>query len=376
MNVPFLNLPLQHEAIRQALLDKAAEAFASARFIGGPEVAGFETEFAAWLGAEAVAGVGSGTEALHLALRALGVGKGDLVAVPPNTFIATAEAVMLAGAEVVFVDVDPVHRLMDPEALGQTVAALNSQGKRLAAVIPVHLYGAVADMEAIGAIAEAAGALVIEDAAQAHGAKRFGKSAGTFGRAAAFSFYPGKNLGACGEAGAVSTNDPDLARRVRMLADHGQREKYHHECEGVNGRLDALQAAFLRVKLPLLEGWNESRRTIADRFDAALADCPAAPVPVPPGCVSSRHLYVVHAPDRDALGAHLTERGVGWGLHYPVPLHLSPAYARLGHKPGDFPNAEASAASLLSLPIWPEMPDDMVEWVIESVLGFYAGSGR
>ncbi|WP_243313807.1 DegT/DnrJ/EryC1/StrS family aminotransferase [Fundidesulfovibrio agrisoli] len=366
--VPFLDLPAQHAPLKSQLLDVASRALDKAAFIGGPEVSGFEAEFAAYCGAEHCVGVGSGTDALALALRAMGVGPGDTVVTVPNTFIATTEAISLAGASFAFVDVDPGTCLLDPGKLEDYC----KRSPAPKAVIPVHLYGQCADMAAIGQLAEKYGFDVLEDAAQAHGASQHGRKAGTLGRAAAFSFYPGKNLGACGEGGAVTTSDPAVADAVRRLRDHGQAKKYHHSLEGTNARLDAMQAGFLRVKLPSLEGWNQRRRAVAEAFDRAFGAIPGVrPVTMAQGNVSSRHLYVLHVPDREGLQAHLSRLGIGTGLHYPVPLHLQECYAGRGCKPGDFPAAEASAASLISLPMFPEMTDAQMHAVIDAVRGFY-----
>lgn len=366
--VPFLDLPAQHRALKDELMAVVSAAFDTAGFIGGPRVAAFEAAFATFLGAGHCAGVASGTDALALALAAMGLGPGDLAVTVPNTFIATAEAVSRCGASVAFVDVDPDTCLMDPAKLE---AYLKTAPKRPKVVIPVHLYGQCADMEALGALAARYEFSLLEDAAQAHGASRNGRKAGTLGRAAAFSFYPGKNLGACGEGGAVTTGDAELAETVRMLRDHGQHVKYHHRLEGTNARLDAIQAGFLSVKLPHLEGWNRRRREIADAYDAAFGKLPGVrPVAIQPGNIPARHLYVAHFPDRDGLQKHLGGLGIQTGLHYPVPLHLQPCYARLGYAMGDFPEAERSAATLLSLPLFPEMTDEQARIVIDAVIAY------
>jgi dTDP-4-amino-4,6-dideoxygalactose transaminase len=368
ITIPFLDLPAQHASLKQQLLEVASRAMDKAAFIGGAEVSGFEAEFAAYCGAAHCVGVGSGTDALALALRAMGIGPGDTVVTVPNTFIATTEAISLAGASFAFVDVDSDTCLMNPDRLEDYC----KRSPAPKAVIPVHLYGQCPDMAAIGRLAETYGFQVLEDAAQAHGASQNGRKAGTLGRAAAFSFYPGKNLGACGEGGAVTTFDPDVADTVRRLRDHGQAKKYHHSLEGTNARLDAMQAGFLRVKLPYLDGWNERRRAVAHAFDMAFGGIPGVrPVVLAPGNVPSRHLYVLHVPDRDGLQSHLAGLGIGSGLHYPVPLHLQECYARLDYKSGDFPVAEASAASLISLPMFPEMTDAQRDAVIDAVLSFF-----
>lgn len=375
--IPFLDLPAQHRGLRQELLHAFGRALDTAGFIGGPEVAGFEAEFAAYCGTGlSCAGVANGTDALRMALLALGVGPGDLVLTVPNTFIATTEAVSHTGARFAFVDVEPDTGLMDMDLLATDLERRASSGGREAmpkAVIPVHLYGQMADMAALMSLAERHALIVLEDAAQAHGASRGGARPGELGHAAAFSFYPGKNLGACGEAGAVVSRDAGLISAVRTLRDHGQKEKYLHSVEGMNGRLDAIQAAFLRVKLPHLEGWNERRRAIAARYDQAFSgQAFIRPTSMRPGSVSARHLYVVHVAGRDALAAFLRQRGAHCGLHYPVALHRQECYQHLGLGPGSFPVAESLAEELISLPLFPEMTEAQVEHVIAAVLDFGA----
>jgi dTDP-4-amino-4,6-dideoxygalactose transaminase len=369
--VPFLDLPRHHREFAPAFAEILAKALATGQFIGGPEVAGFEAEFAAYVGAAQCAGVGSGTDALRLALAALGLGPGDVALTVPNTFIATVEAVSQVGAVFEFVDVEPASVLMDPGRVEDHIKARDKAGKKpLKAVIPVHLYGNIPDMESLRELSRRHGFILVEDACQAHGAARGGKRAGSLADAAAFSFYPGKNLGALGEAGAVTSASAEVIATVKCLRDHGQQQKYLHRFEGTNARLDAIQAAFLRLKLARLEAWNERRRAVAARYDAAFAGTGAVAVLVPEGVTPSRHLYVVHLDERDKLAAHLNDRGIRTGLHYPVPLHLQPCYAHLGGKPGDFPNAERSAARLLSLPISPEITDEQADRVIAAVLEF------
>jgi len=369
--VPFLDLPRHHLEFAPAFAEILSRALATGQFIGGPEVAGFEAEFADYVGAAQCAGVGSGTDALRLALAALGVGPGDTVLTVPNTFIATVEAVSQVGAAFEFVDVDPLSVLMDPGQVEDQLKAQTKTGKKpFKAVIPVHLYGNIPDMEGLRELSRRYGFILVEDACQAHGAARGGKRAGSLADAAAFSFYPGKNLGALGEAGAVTSTSAEVIATVKCLRDHGQKQKYIHRFEGTNARLDAIQAAFLRLKLARLETWNVRRRAVAARYDAAFAGTGVLPVLVPEGATPSRHLYVVHLNERDALAAFLGERGVRTGLHYPIPLHLQPCYAHRGGKPGDFPNAEHSAARLLSLPISPEITDEQTDKVIAAVLEF------
>lgn len=369
--IPFLDLKGQHAALKEELLALFAQALDKAEFIGGGQVAGFEAEFAAFTGAAQAVGVANGTDALRLALLGLGIGPGDRVVTVPNTFIATVEAISHCGAHPEFVDVEPDTCLMDPNRLETFLKARFTGGpaaERPRAVIPVHLYGQCADMTAIRELAARYEVLVLEDAAQAHGATHAGHPAGSMSPTA-FSFYPGKNLGACGDAGAVTTQDPALAERLRVLRDHGQTAKHQHQVIGCNSRLDALQAAALRVKLPHLPLWNTRRRAVADRYDAAFANLGwLRPVTIRANNLPARHLYVVHAREREALQEHLSRQGVNTALHYPVPVHLQPCYAHLGHAPGSFPHAEASARELVSLPLFPEMDDDQVARVIAAVL--------
>jgi dTDP-4-amino-4,6-dideoxygalactose transaminase len=369
--VPFVDLPLLHRPLKAELLRVAAAVLHSARFIGGDLVAGFESDFARHTGTAFAVGVSSGTDALRLALLALGVGPGQRVLTVPNTFIATAAAVSQVGARVEFVEIDPATCLMDPNRLEDLLRrrfASASQDERPTAVIPVHLYGQCVDMDPVLELAGRYGLWVLEDAAQAHGATYKGRQAGSLGDAAAFSFYPGKNLGACGDAGAVTTASAAVADQVRLLRDHGQRQKYRHLVEAYNCRLDALQAGFLRVKLRQLDAWNDARRRVAACYDAAFADVPAVrPVRVRDGNQSAHHLYVVHAVARDALWEQLQQRGITCGLHYPIPLHLQACYARLGYRRGDFPCAEWSADHVLSLPLFPGITSDQVQRVIDAV---------
>jgi dTDP-4-amino-4,6-dideoxygalactose transaminase len=331
--------------------------------------------------------VGSGTDALRFALMAAGVGKGDAVITVPNSFIATTEAISQSGARPVFVDVDGGTCNMDPERLREyldsecytdsaTGALMDRKlGLRVAAVVPVHLFGQIADMDAIMAAANAHGLIVIEDACQAHGAEYFSqrdkcwKKAGTMGLAAAFSFYPGKNLGACGEAGATITADVKLAQTIRMLRDHGQAHKYYHDLEGYNGRLDAIQAGILRVKLQRLAAWNEQRRECAARYTELFAGAPGVGTPCQPEWSKPvYHLYVVRVDQRADLQRELNEVGIGTGIHYPVPLHLQKAYEGLGYKPGDFPVAERVSEEILSLPMFPGLTEQQQVSVAERIM--------
>ncbi len=368
--IPFLDLVTPHRELENDLVDAFRLALQSAVFAGGPQVEAFEREFAEYCGTRYCVGVANGTDAVRFALMASGVGRGDAVVTVSHTFIAPVEAASQAGAGVELVDIDERTCCMAPAALEaylRTCAKDPATGRPLGertglpikAVLPVHLYGQVAEMDAITSIATDHGLLVVEDACQAHGAEyrsahRGWRRAGAFGKAAAFSFYPGKNLGACGEGGAVTTDDEQVARRIRMLRDHGQARKYYHEIEGYNGRLDAIQAAFLRVKLRHLEYWNASRRSAALRYADLLG---AVPGVVPPfEADTSRavyHLYVIRARNRDALADHLKSRGISTGLHYPVPVHLQECYREWGYAPGSLPATERVASEILSLPMFP-----------------------
>jgi len=387
--VPFLDLVAPHLELRPHLMSVLDEALAKAAFVGGAAVEKFESSFAEFCDAKFCVGVGSGTDALRFALAAGGVGPGDVVITVPNTFIATTEAISQTGASPVFVDVDEDTYNMDLGKLRQyldesceldpATAGLKTKvgGARVAAIVPVHLYGQMADMDPILELADQYNLLVIEDACQAHGAQYFSRKegrwrkAGSMGHAAAFSFYPGKNLGACGEGGAVTTNLEKIAQRVKMLRDHGQSQKYVHAIEGYNGRLDAIQAGFLSAKLPTLEGGNRRRAEIAKRYHALLAGVPGVKTPAErEGAQSVYHLYVIRVPDRKALQEHLGKAGIGTGIHYPIPLHLQSAYPGLGYKRGDFPVSEAAAEQILSLPMFPTLRDDQILRVVEAVGAF------
>ncbi|WP_315549305.1 DegT/DnrJ/EryC1/StrS family aminotransferase [Microbacterium aurum] len=360
-SVPFLDLAQQSAEIAEDVLPVWHDILTKAAFIGGAEVSGFEEEFAAYIGVEHVIGVGNGTDALEIAYRALAIGPGDEVIVPVNTFIATAEAVTRVGATPVFVDCDE-HLLIDPQAVAAAITP------RTRAVVPVHLYGQTADVEAIRAVADPHGLIVIEDAAQSQGAHSTAGRAGALGRVAATSFYPGKNLGAAGDAGAVMTDDDDVAAFVRNYAAHGSTVKYVHDRAGANSRLDAIHAVVLRAKLRRLEAWNAARRTAADRYRELLADMPEVAVPVTrAGNTDVWHLYVVQVDDRDDVAAALGRQGVGVGIHYPYPLHLTAAYKGLGYRRGQFPVAEAAAARILSLPMFPHLSADQQVDVVEAL---------
>lgn len=365
-SVPFLDLATTHRALGDQILGAIAKSLDEGRFVGGPEVVGFEDEFASYVGAAHTVGVSSGTDALRLAYVAMGIERGDEVITVPNTFIATTEALTQAGATPRFVDVDPATSNID---VGQLEAMI---GPRTVGIVPVHLYGQPADVDAILDVAARHGLWVIEDAAQAQGSRYKGRRVGADGVMATHSFYAGKNLGACGEAGAITTNDGRIADRLRSLREHGQTEKYYHDEEGYNARLDAWQAAVLRIKLPLLDSWNAKRRLVADRYRALLADLDEIRLPSEPSWAEGNyHLYVIHADRREQLRQHLAAAGIGSGLHYPLPLHLQAAYRYLGLPKGSFPITEALAERLLSLPMHPELSEDDVEYVAEQVRRFY-----
>jgi dTDP-4-amino-4,6-dideoxygalactose transaminase len=365
MRIPFVDLREQYGEIKAELMQGINGVLEAGIFVGGEEVAGFEEEFAHYCGVRFAVGVGSGTEALHFTLLACGVGKGDEVITVPNTFIATTEAITLAGAMLVFVDIDPETYTLDATQIEGAIT------ERTKAIIPVHLYGQPAHMEPILALAERHKLLVIEDAAQAHGAVYNGKRVGGVGVAACFSFYPTKNLGAYGDGGAVVTDDEEIAQRVMMLRDHGSRVKYRHEIEGLNSRLDTLQAAILRVKLRHVDRWNQRRQERASLYDALLKDATGVVCPtVREGCSHVYHLYVIRTKERDRLRKHLEDRGILTGIHYPIPLHLQPAYGHLGIGEGSYPITELAAKEIISLPMYPELSREDVEIVVREIKGF------
>ena len=374
MHVPFLDLKTQFRQIETEVVPAVTEAMADGMFIGGPQVTGFEEEFAAFCDSRHCIGVGSGTDALRFALVAAGIGPEDAVITVPNTFIATTEAISQVGATPVFVDVDSQTHNMDPQKLSDLLKSHKQQSthnNHAKGVIPVHLYGQTADMDPILDIARQYDLVVIEDACQAHGATYKGKKAGSLGTAGCFSFYPGKNLGAFGEAGAVVTQDEGAVQKIRMIRDHGQARKYFHDIEGYNGRLDAIQAAVLRIKLKRLQDWNQSRRRNAALYAELLQDIPGITLPVEADYAESvYHLYVILADDRDGLQKYLSGKGIATGLHYPLPLHLQKAYVHLGHKKGDFPVAENTAERLLSLPMYPELTAEQIDYVCTSIKEF------
>ncbi len=390
-SIPFLDLVTLHRELEEELVSVFRSALRTAGFIGGPMVEGFENDFARFCGTKHCVGVASGTDALRFALMAAGIQAGDLVITVPNTFIATTEAISQAGALPAFVDIIESTSNMDPEKLReylQTRCETGSSGKPVhretgrpvTAVVPVHLYGQPADMDPILELAEKYGLIVIEDACQAHGAEYYSerakcwKKAGSIGAAAAFSFYPGKNLGACGEAGAVTTGDEAMAQKIRMIRDHGQAKRYYHDIEGYNGRLDAIQAGILSVKLKSLPDWNEARRELAAHYGEKLANIPGILPPCEDRSAKSvYHLYVIRTerPDqRDSLHAYLDEGGVETGLHYPIPLHLQESYRSMNLGPGSFPVSESVAGRMLSLPMGPTLTQSQVERVTELIAAF------
>lgn len=388
-NIPFLDLVAPHAELEQELTAVFQKALRTAGFIGGPMVEEFERAFADFCEAGYAVGVSSGTDALRFALIACGVQSGDVVVTVPNTFIATTEAISQAGALPEFVDVDERTYNMDPAKLREYLenqCEVNSSGRLtsrrsgrpVTALVPVHLYGQTAEMDPILDLAERYGLLVIEDACQAHGAEYFSRKhgrwmkAGSIGQAAAFSFYPGKNLGACGEAGAVTVNDPTFAARIKMLRDHGQAKKYFHDVEGYNGRLDAIQAGIMHAKLGHLAKWNFQRRDHAAEYHRLLRtlDCGVRSPYEPAWSKSVYHLYVVRVENREALMNHLKNAGIGAGIHYPIPLHLQKAYSTLNYRLGTFPVAERAALEILSLPMFPQLRPDQQVRVVQEVYSF------
>jgi dTDP-4-amino-4,6-dideoxygalactose transaminase len=355
--IAYVDLQAQYRAIKPEVDEAVLRVLDSAQFVLGPDVVAFEQAFARYCRAADAVGVNSGTSALHLALLACGIGPGDEVITVPFTFVATVSAIVYSGARPVFVDVEPRTLTMDPAKVEQAITP------RTKAIMPVHLYGHPADMDPILEIARRRGLRVIEDAAQAHGAEYKGRRCGSIGDIAGFSFYPGKNLGAYGEGGAVVTSDPELARTVRLLRSWGEEKRYEHRLKGFNYRMDGIQGAILGVKLRYLDAWTEARRTRAALYDRLLADAPVQPPVSQPDCRHVYHCYVIRTPQRDQYRQALTERQIHTGIHYPIPVHLQPAHADLGYHAGDFPVAEAAAAEVLSLPMFPELTDAQVETV-------------
>jgi len=413
MEIPFLDLKTPHQELEEELVEVFRECLRNASFVGGPQVKAFEEEYAQFCETKYCVAVNSGTDALRFALIAAGIGPGDEVITVPNTFIATTEAISQTGATPAFVDIDEQTYNMDPNRLEDFLKTRNSElgtrnlqsvtrnselgtRNRPSAVLPVHLYGQPADMDSILEIADRYGLIVIEDACQAHGALYYSeknkkwKKAGSMGLAAAFSFYPGKNLGACGEGGAVTTNNEDIAQKIRMLRDHGQAKKYYHEFEGYNGRLDAIQAGILRIKLKHLPNWNEKRRRNASLYSELLtrnseplpaiasaqegATCNVV-IPFEPSWSKSvYHLYIIRTQKRDELQKFLLDNGINTGLHYPIPLHLQNAYQRAGLTNGRYPITEKVAKEILSLPMFPGLTSDQIEYVTSKIKQFFETS--
>lgn len=388
-NIPFLDLVTPHMELEKELTAVFHKVLATAGFIGGPMVEEFESAFAKFCDTDHSVALSSGTDALRFALMACGIQPGDVVVTVPHTFIATTEAISQAGALPEFVDIDEQTYNMDPEKLREYLEVQcttdksgklisHRSGRPVTAVIPVHLYGQMADMDAIQELADQYRLTVIEDACQAHGAEYFSKKhnrwmkAGSMGRVTAFSFYPGKNLGACGEAGAVTTNDAALADKIKMLRDHGQAKKYFHDIEGYNGRLDAVQAGMLHIKLAHLAKWNAQRRERAAEYARLLSAAPEAVIqPYEPSWSRAvYHLYVVRTDDREGMMSHLKTAGIGTGIHYPVPLHLQKAYSSLNYRRGDFPVVEKIAAEIVSLPMFPQLTTEQQTRVVKEVVHF------
>lgn len=359
VTVPFVDLKSQYRMLKPQMDTAISSVVERGAFVMGKEHNDFEQSFAAYIGAQHCLGVSTGTDALELAIRACGIGPGDEVITVPNTFIATTEAISCAGAKVRFVEVDSRTYNMDPDKIESAITP------RTKALLPVHLYGQPADMDPIMEIARAHGLKVIEDCAQAHGAKYHGQKVGTFGDAACFSFYPGKNLGAYGDGGAIVTNDAGLADRVKLLRNHGAREKYVHEIEGYCRRLDNLQAAVLGVKLPYLDEWNAARRRAAALYDQLLAEVAGVVKPyILPDVEPVYHLYVIQIQNRDRVQAALKAQGVETGIHYPIPLHQQPAYVYLGYQPEDFPISTTLGPRILSLPMFGDITEEQVRTVV------------
>jgi dTDP-4-amino-4,6-dideoxygalactose transaminase len=360
MHVPFVDLRAHHAPIARDIDQAIRDVVERGDFIIGAALERFEAEYAAFIGTRYAVGVGTGLAAIELALRAFGVGRGDEVVTAANTFIATVLAIMTVGARPVLADIDPATYTLDPDALAGAITP------RTRAVIPVHLFGQPVDLDAVLAVARRHSLVVIEDAAQAHGARYKGRRAGSLGHAAAFSFYPSKNLGALGDGGIITTDDERAAAELRLLRNYGQRVKHYHAVPGTNSRLDTLQAAVLSIKLPHLDGWNASRRRHASAYSRRLGGRVRTPVAAG-GREHVYHLYVIETGERDAVQQRLRARQVDTGIHYPVPAHLQPACASLGYKAGDFPVTEAAAARMLSLPMFPELTEAQIEYVCDAL---------
>lgn len=372
--IPILDLRRQYQSIKSEIDQAIQRVVESGRFILGPEVESFEAEIAAYLGVPHAIGVASGTDALLLALKALGIGPGDAVIVPSFTFFATAGVVANVGATPIFADIDPLTFNISPASISAALKAGTPRRERVKAIIPVHLYGQMADMDEIMAIAHKFGLYVVEDAAQAIGAEYNGKKAGTIGHIGCFSFFPTKNLGAYGDGGLVVTSDDELAERIRMLRVHGSKPKYYHHLVGTNSRLDALQAAILRAKLPHLAQWTRARQRIADRYDELLRGIKSIRLPYrAPNRTHIFHQYTVRVlgGKRDALRDHLAAQGIGTEVYYPLPLHLQPCFRHLGYREGDLPESERASREVLSLPMFPELTREEQDRVVEAIRDFF-----
>lgn len=395
-SIPFLDLVTPHVELEKELTEVFQTALRTAGFVGGPLVEDFEQAFATYCDASHSIAVNSGTDALRFALMACGIGQGHVVVTVPHTFIATTEAISQTGAIPEFVDIDEATYNLSPIKLQQFFeeqCTIDGDGKLISrrhglpvtAVVPVHLYGQMADMDPILRLCQKYNLILVEDACQAHGARYFSRelnkwmTAGSVGKAAAFSFYPGKNLGACGEAGAATTNDAAIAAKIKMIRDHGQAKKYYHDIEGYNGRLDSIQAGLLHVKLKHLAKWNNQRREHAAEYNRLLAGNDAVLCPFEPSWSQAvYHLYVIRTANRDGLMHVLKEKGIGTGIHYPIPLHLQKAYASLNYKPGDFPIAERVASEIVSLPMFPHLTAIQQQRVVAEIVAFvgsFSGNG-
>lgn len=372
MKIPFMNLNSLHEPLHEEIFSKLESLIRQNQFIGGKEIQFFEEELADFCRVNHAVGCSNGTDAIFLALKALGIGPGDKVLVPVNTFIATSEAVSQAGAEVDFIDVDPKTYTLDVDKLADYLKS--NQDKNIKALIPVHLYGQMANMPEIKTIADKYDLKIIEDTAQAHGASLGDKPPGFYGDAASFSFYPGKNLGAFGDAGAVVSNNEALAVKIKRLANHGRwNEKYTHQIEGFNKRIDSLQAAVLRIKLKKMTEWNQLRKERASKYKTALQNIDEIILPeIRKGAEHVWHLFVIQTPKRDDLQAFLKEKGISSGIHYPIPLHLQPAYKHKKFDKGSFPVAETLADKILSLPFWPYISDAEIDYAAAQIRDFFA----
>ena len=384
MKIPQFNLECQFRYLKEEILKVVEQILASGRYILGPEVEAFEKEVANYLGVKHAIGVASGTDALWLSLKALGVGPGDLVLTTPFTFFATASAILNTGATPVFADIDPLTFNLDPEKVKEALEGRSPVWQRLGlkpekvkVILPVHLYGQAADMDALLEIARQYDLKVVEDAAQAMGTKYKGQKVGSFGEFGCFSFFPTKNLGAFGDGGLVVTQDDELAGKVRMLRAHGSKPKYYHHLVGTNSRLDAIQAAILRVKLPHLDKWIEARRNIANIYDSLLGKVEKVKIPYRASySYHTFHQYTLRIlnDQRDELRSYLKEKGIGTGIYYPLPVHLQPVLKPFGYMEGDFPEAEKACKEVLSLPMWPELTEDEARYVAQTVKDYFIGA--